>query len=93
MVSQNPGDLHSWLPTLAAFLIYFCVLFGISYSKLGNTLQPNMEARQFCDRDSEGHVRRGSAGASNAGSCRPRTRVRHSGAPQKAMYNWPMPEA
>jgi magnesium-transporting ATPase (P-type) len=43
VVSQNPGDLHSWLPTLAAFLIYFCVLFGISYSKLGNTLQPNME--------------------------------------------------
>jgi phospholipid-translocating P-type ATPase (flippase) len=42
LVAQNPLGLHTWLPTLITFLVFFLAIFCFSYVWFGPTMQPNM---------------------------------------------------
>jgi len=43
IVAQNPLGLHTWLPTLITFIVFFIAIFCFSYVWFGPTLQPNMK--------------------------------------------------
>jgi len=43
LVAQNPLGLHTWLPTLITFVMFFIVIFCFSYVWFGPTMQPNMK--------------------------------------------------
>jgi phospholipid-translocating P-type ATPase (flippase) len=43
IVAQNPLGLHTWLPTLLTFIVFFIAIFCFSYVWFGPTLQPNMK--------------------------------------------------
>jgi magnesium-transporting ATPase (P-type) len=43
LVAQNPLGLHTWLPTLITFIMFFIAIFCFSYVWFGPTLQPNMK--------------------------------------------------
>jgi len=43
LVAQNPLGLHTWLPTLITFVMFFIAIFCFSYVWFGPTLQPNMK--------------------------------------------------
>ncbi len=42
MKCQNPWTAVAWGPTVAAFLVYLCILFLLGHTSLGHKFQPNL---------------------------------------------------